>query len=141
MPRSLKNCVKHCMSDKKLNIPIELIPDLSSKDRYLFESISQLNERFDVVERKTDEQTIVLNQILTQSKLTNGRVTRNETDIIEIRSDIEQIKPAIVKVKVASKLLTNKYFWIGAAILVLIIAPILTSAFSPAELLSKMFGL
>lgn len=127
--------------DENLNIPIELIPDLSAKDKYLFHSISCLNKRFDEAKKETDEQNKVLNEILIQSKITNGRITKTEKDIAVLSKKTEEIEPNIEKVKLLFRVISSKLFWMGVAVILLVIVPIVITSYPPGEILAKIFGI
>ena len=94
------------MSTTPNQIPPYLLADCSPQDRYLIETVFELNE-------KVDSQKEILTRVENQTTATNGRVTKAE-DNIQILTD--QIKSWTLFKHRVFKVATNKYFIVTASL-------------------------
>ncbi|MBK8233009.1 MAG: hypothetical protein IPK72_21100 [Candidatus Eisenbacteria bacterium] len=72
-------------------------------DEKLLHELSRLGERVAVLETKQDSQTELLREILTQAKLTNGRVYRLESEASALHARADSNSSGIAELKRAER--------------------------------------
>lgn len=68
-------------------------------DEKLLHELSRMSERVAVLETKQDSQTELLKEILTQAKLTNGRVYRLESEAANLHARADTNSSGIAELK------------------------------------------
>lgn len=116
--------------DFKQDVPDEILLDMLKQEeidgkvsptrRYLVTLVSQQAKSVTWLIKHEKEKGQVLDGILTQTKISNGRITKLEDEVLKLKenklenkADFKQIKEDIKLVVIAQKLAFTKWFWIG----------------------------
>lgn len=121
-----------------VKVPVELIGDLTPKERYLFDAVATLGDQFNDIDKKTDNQTELLNKILDQTTATNGKVKGLREDVDDLKVKVTDNQEEVKTVKLAKRVAKSKYFWVAAGVFFFVLLPLTYRYIPPEVILGKI---
>jgi hypothetical protein len=105
------------------HIPTHLLEGLSPKDIWIMESISILNQKNDWQSQTLKEQSVTVNNILTEARRTNGRITKSERDIVELQDNVTKREDDFRVLDILFRIVKTKTFWVAVGVFFLLVLP------------------
>lgn len=115
------------MPDFKPDIPEYLLAGASPAERYLIEKVSVLDKKTDWQSTELVEQGTVQDSILAETKRTNGRVSKLETDVVDLQGLATSARADLKVLDLALKVMRSKWFWIAVGLVLFGVFPFLYS--------------
>lgn len=115
------------MPDFKPDIPEYLLAGASPAERYLIEKVSVLDKKTDWQSTELIDQGTTQDQILVEARRTNGRITKLETDVVDLQGLAASARADLKVLDLALKVMRSKWFWIAVGLVLFGVFPFLYS--------------
>ncbi len=118
-------------------LPAEFLNGLDPRGRYLYESVHEMRQAQTWLTNHAIAQAKRLDEVVIQTTKTNGGLTAAKQDIAVLKASAEEVAPVVKVYGFAKSCLQSRLFWVGAALCVFVIFPIVAAhAPTPSEFLS-----
>lgn len=132
----------HQLPSFQSRLPESLLKDLKEPERFLYIQSDKTDQRIEWLMSHALDQAAKLEEVRQEVKETKEQAMKTNGRLLSAEKTLSEHEPAVKKVELGTKVVTSRWFWIGAAAFVFFVAPwMMVHAPSPATFLQAVFGL